>query len=70
MRVSINILDSALSCCKISFRLFLILWLLWTHMRPAKAIGEDYGRIYAFVNHLDFPRTAHNYQCIRWMYIS
>jgi len=28
------------------------------YMRPAKAIGVDYGHIYAFVNLFDLLRTA------------
>jgi len=39
------------------------------YMRLAKVIGKDYRHTYAFVNLFDFSYTAHNYQCIRWIYV-
>jgi len=39
------------------------------YMRSVKVISMDYGRIYAFVNLFDLPRTAHNYQCMRGIHV-
>jgi len=38
---------------------------IYAYMRPAKAMDEEYGRTYAFVNLFDLPRSAHNYQYMR-----